>query len=203
MNQNIKIEKEFSVIILAAGKSSRMGIQKLSLKYTDDNIFIEHIVSEYASFGCREIIIVVNETGSSYLTENKTQFSNNVKIEINKHPEWHRFYSLKTGAKSLSKTSAVFVHNVDNPFVNHDVLNELLKSSNKADYIGPEFDGKGGHPVLLSEKIIKDVVNTKKDQLHFKEFLNQYSRLKVEVDDEKVLVNINTLEGYRMYFESS
>ncbi|MCD4832476.1 MAG: NTP transferase domain-containing protein [Bacteroidales bacterium] len=201
MMQNNKTKKEFSVIILAAGKSSRMGIPKLSLKYDDNNIFIKHIINEYERFGCKEIVIVVNETGKNYLTENKIKFSDNVKIVINKHPEWHRFYSLKMGAKSLSKDSVVFVHNVDNPFVNHEVLNKLLISSHKADYIGPEFNGKGGHPVLLSEKIKNDVRSTKEDQLHFKEFLNQYPKRRVKVDDEKVLVNINTLEEYRKYFK--
>ena len=55
MKQNNKIKKEFSAIILAAGKSLRMGIPKLSLKYDENNIFIEHIISEYISFGCKEI----------------------------------------------------------------------------------------------------------------------------------------------------
>lgn len=200
MMQNNKTKKEFSVIILAAGKSSRMGLPKLALRYNKNKIFIEHIVNEYESFGCEEIIVVVNETGNNFLTENEIQFSSNVKIVINNHPEWHRFYSLKTGAKSMSGVLPVFVHNVDNPFVNYEVLNELSGNINKADYLSPEFDGKGGHPILLSEKIIKDVRATTEDQIHFKEFLNQYPKKKVQVDDEKVLVNINTIDEYRQYF---
>ncbi len=200
MKQNNKIEKDFSAIILAAGKSSRMGLPKLALRYNETKIFIEQIVNEYESFGCEEILIVVNGTGNSFLTENKIQFSGNVKIVINNHPEWHRFYSLKTGAKSMSEVLPVFVHNVDNPFVNHEVLNELLRNTDKVDYISPEFDGKGGHPILLSEKIIKDVIATVENQIHFKEYLNKYPKKKVQVDDEKILVNINTLEEYKKYF---
>ncbi len=60
MKQNNKIEKEFSVIILAAGKSSRMGLPKLSLRYNENKIFIEHIVNKYEDFRCKEIIIVEN-----------------------------------------------------------------------------------------------------------------------------------------------
>ena len=200
MKQNSKIKKEFSAIILAAGKSSRMGVPKLSLKYDHNKIFIEHIIDEYRRFGCNEIAIVVNETGYNFLIEKKIQFSDNVKIVINKHPDWHRFYSLKIGVKSLVEAKSVFVHNVDNPFVNHNVLNKLLEKINTADYISPEFNGKGGHPILLSEKIINIVRSTQVDQLHFKEFLNQYPKMKVQVDDEKVLVNINTFDEYRKYF---
>lgn len=201
MMQNNKTKKEFSVIILAAGKSSRIGLPKLSLRYNENKIFVEHIVNKYENFGCKEIIIVVNETGNNYLTENKIQFSDNVKIVINEHPDWHRFYSLKTGAKSMSEVIPVFVHNVDNPFVNHEVLNKLLGNTDKIDYLSPEFNGKGGHPILLSEKIIKDVISTEEDQIHFKEFLNQYPKKKMQVDDENILANINTIQEYQRYFK--
>ena len=200
MKQNNNINKDFSVIILAAGKSSRMGTPKLSLRYNENTIFIEHIVNEYRNFACKEIIIVVNENGNSFLIDNKIQFSNNVKIVINKYPDWHRFYSLKLGAKSLSRTFKVFIHNVDNPFVNSKVLNNLLDNIDKADYISPEFEGKGGHPILLSERIISDVITINEDQLHFKEFLNEYPKLKVPVYDEKVLVNINDMDEYNKIF---
>ena len=200
MKQNSKIQKEFSAIILAAGKSSRMGIPKLSLKYDENNIFIEHIINEYISFGCKEIAIVVNEMGNNFLIGNKIQLSGKVKIIINEHPDWHRFYSLKIGVKSLSEIGNIFIHNADNPFVNCKVLNKLAENIHAADYISPEFSGKGGHPILLSEKIINDVRTTQEDQLHFKEFLNQYPKNKVRVDDEKVLVNINTIDEYQKYF---
>ena len=132
--------------------------------------------------------------------KNKIKFPDNVKIVINEHPDWHRFYSLKIGVKSLSEIGNIFIHNVDNPFVNCKVLNKLAENIHAADYISPEFSGKGGHPILLSEKIINDVRTTQEDQLHFKEFLNQYPKNKVRVDDEKVLVNINTIDEYQKYF---
>jgi len=203
MKQNKVIEKEYSAIILAAGKSERMGFPKLSLKYDEKCIFIEHIIHEYLRFNCKEIILVVNVFGFEYLKNNKNKFPDNVQIVINKHPEWHRFYSLKIGAKNLSENKPTFIHNVDNPFVNPDVLKELSNNINKADYISPEFKGKGGHPFLISEKVIKEIAQTEEDQKHLKEFLNQYSRLKIKVDDEKILANINTLGEYNRYFKNN
>lgn len=196
-----KNQKYFSAIILAAGKSSRMGIPKLSLKYDEENSFIEHIVNDYQNFACKEIVIVVNDIGNDYLNKSKIRFLDNVKIAINKHPNWHRFYSLKIGAKELCGDLPVFAHNVDNPYISHEVLNDLIKHSDKADYISPEFEGKGGHPILLSSKIINEVRSTQEDQIHLKEFLNQYPKIKVSVDEEKVLVNINSLDEYRKWFD--
>jgi molybdenum cofactor cytidylyltransferase len=201
MMQNKVNEKEYSAIILAAGKSERMGFPKLALKYDEKSNFIEHILNEYLSFDCKEIVLVVNKIGFEYLRKNEIQFPKTVKIVINDHPDWHRFYSLKIGAKNLSENRPIFIHNVDNPFVNHDVLKALLNSKNKADYISPEFEGKGGHPILLSEKIVQEIRLVKEDQKHLKEFLNQFPKMKVQVEDENVLVNINTIEDYSRYFK--
>jgi CTP:molybdopterin cytidylyltransferase MocA len=201
MKQNYINEKEFSAIILAAGKSERMGFPKLSLQYDEKSNFIEHIVSEYLEFGCTEIVLVINEIGNQYLFDNQFIFGNKIKIVINEKPEWHRFYSLKIGVKSLSEIRPTFIHNVDNPFVNHEVLKELSNNVNSADYLSPEFNGKGGHPFLISEKVIKEIAQTEEDQKHLKEFLNQFPKIKVTVEDENVLININTINDYKKYFK--
>lgn len=200
MKQNNKTKKDFSAIILAAGKSSRMGVSKSFLKYNEQETFIEHIINEYLNFGCKQVVIITNVIDAKWFIVNAHNFSGNIKILINHHPEWHRFYSLKMATEKIINEEYVFVHNVDNPFVNIDVLIELMINRNQADYISPEFNGKGGHPILLSRRIIKDVRATEEDQIHFKEFLNKYPKKKVPVDDKKVLVNINTLEEYRKYF---
>jgi molybdenum cofactor cytidylyltransferase len=200
MKQKAQKEKIYSVIILAAGKSSRMGKPKWSLNYDHNTSFIEHIISEYHGFGCKEIVLVINESDYSSFVEKKYTVPDNFKLVINKNPEWDRFYSLKLGVKGLSCLQAVFVQNVDNPFVNPDVLDQLLNNLDVADCIVPEFIGRGGHPILISNKIIEKVLSTKEDILHFKEFMNYFSKTKIHVDDKRILVNINSLEEYRHYF---
>ncbi len=200
MHPNDTIRKDFSVIILAAGNSSRMGFPKLALKYSESQTFIEHIADEYDRFGCAEIILVVNVDNYKYLKDKKLQFPEKVKIVVNEHPEWHRFYSLKTGVYALSKKRKVFVHHVDNPFVNYNVLYGLLNNTANADYIYPEYSGRGGHPILLSEKVINDITGRQENQIHLKEFLNHYHKKKVKVFDESVLININTVIDYKKYF---
>ncbi|HSH50155.1 MAG TPA: NTP transferase domain-containing protein, partial [Bacteroidales bacterium] len=112
------MRKDFSAIILAAGNSSRMRFPKLALKYNDTQTFTEHITKEYVQFGCTEVIVVVNAENYQYLRKQKLPFDEKIKFVVNEHPEWHRFYSLKKGVQVLSKRSKIFVHNVDNPFVN-------------------------------------------------------------------------------------
>ncbi|PLX14054.1 MAG: hypothetical protein C0597_10630 [Marinilabiliales bacterium] len=200
MNKSKQIEKDYSAIILAAGKSERLGFPKLSLKYSDQYTFVEQIANEYNLFGCKEIIVVANQSGYNYIKNHNLKFPKNIHLVINEYPEWHRFYSLKIGVKALRESHSVIVHNVDNPFVNRRVLDDLLKNINTTDYVIPEYENRGGHPFLISKKIVNDIKFVEENQIHLKEFLNQYAKLKVPVQHEEVLVNINTMDEYRKYF---
>jgi molybdenum cofactor cytidylyltransferase len=203
MNNIKQSERNYSVIILAAGISSRMGMPKFSLKFNKDFTFLGNIISEYRAFSCTELVVVVNDEGALYLDEYKMCMEGAVKIAVNSHPEWERFYSLKTGLKVLDNINQqVFIHNVDNPFVNQAVLEALTEKSLDADYVSPVYKGRGGHPILLSERILADIISEKHNQLDFREYLNRYSKKMVEVDDKNVLVNINTPEEYKNLLEN-
>ena len=192
----------YSVIILAAGKSSRMGLPKWSLQFDKSTSFIEHITNEYYRVGCKEIILVINETDYSSFVGKNYILQENVKVVINKQPEWDRFYSLKLGVNELEKVQPVFIHNVDNPFVNPVILSSLVENNAGFDIIVPEYEGRGGHPILISQQIIQEVLFRQENILHLKEFLSKFKKLKVRVNDDKILVNINSMEEYNQYFKS-
>jgi CTP:molybdopterin cytidylyltransferase MocA len=197
-----KEQKNISAIILSAGKSERMGVPKFALKFNAKSTFLEKLIGEYHSFGCKEIIVVINPKSAELLNQLQLSIPNNVKIVLNHHPEWERFYSLKLAALALNEVTPAFVSNIDNPFVSESILESLYRYKSDFDYISPSFQDKGGHPMMLSSKIISDLRLTTQDQLHLKEFLSKYQKIKVEVDDEKVLLNINTKEEYERYFGS-
>lgn len=198
--ESMTINKKYSVIILSAGKSSRMGIPKFSLKFNGETTFIENLVNEYSLYGCKEIVVVLNPDGAALLKELTLKLPSNVRVAINHHPEWERFYSLKLGAKALKISNPAFVSNIDNPFINTKVLDTLALSSDNADYMYPTFNGRGGHPFLISEKVIADLTTEPEDEIHLKAFLGRYSKRAVEVDDQNVLVNVNTDKEYRKLF---
>lgn len=196
-----KTQKNVSVIIMAAGNSSRMGFPKLFLQFDKARTFVEQILNEYQLLGCSEFVVVVNEKTAKFMEENAIALSSKVKIVINKHPEWHRFYSLKLGAGKLTNKHFCFVHNVDNPFVSQLVLNKLWLNKNKGDYTKPVYKSKGGHPILLAPQIISDLCSTTENQVHLKTFLAQYPKNEIPVNDATILVNINTREDYERYFK--
>jgi len=190
-------KKDCSAIILAAGNSGRMGQIKFALTMPDGKTFLENIVNQFTKFDCREIIVVVNKEGKKLLEGNKTGFEKNVKIVLNQHPEYGRFYSLKKGMEAIEESGLVFIHNADNPFVEIEVLQKLFDNKQEAEIIKPVFDKKGGHPVLLSQMIRNEIIKQNSNDFRLDYFLRNFSQKNVNVDSDKILVNINTLSDYR------
>ena len=194
-------DTNFSSIILAAGYSERIGEAKLFLRLGNGYTFIEHIVRAFADFGCKEVITVINERDYKAMNCKNIALPNNSKIVVNPDPGKGRFYSLKIGLEHLEIPCNVFMHNIDNPFVNDEVLKKLLTQLPFGDYISPVYKGKGGHPALLSEKVVKEIIKEKSDGLPLKDYLSGKKRIKTEVGDERVLINVNTKSDYRKFLQ--
>ncbi len=192
--------KKSSVIILAAGESSRMGKPKFLLQYDENTTFLEKIMQEYEAFGCKQIIVVLNEQGAVLLIKNKPKYiPENIKIIINHYPEKGRFFSLKLGLKALDKRKKVFLHNIDNPLVNSQLLRLLSEKISGFDYAVPRYKNRGGHPILLSKKVIKSIITEDENNVNLKNYLNSFRKAIVATDDENILLNINTKEEYEEF----
>ena len=187
------MKNDISVIILAAGNSSRMGKPKFLLEMPNRKVFLEHIIKQYFDFGCENIIVVFNEAGYKTAVEYYRYLPSKTQFIINPNHELGRFSSIKIGIKQIS-TSHVFIHNVDNPYAKKEVLDQIYSERLNADVVKPVMNNKGGHPVLISKKICEDILLEKDDNLNLKGILSKYLTMKVEVNDKSILLNINTNE---------
>jgi molybdenum cofactor cytidylyltransferase len=185
----------YSALILAAGKSERMGVSKLFLKHRNGITFIEHLVNEYQKFGCNQIVVVVNPNNDAEIRSNYSQLLNHVEIAINPNPELGRFRSVKIGLNALKKSSYVFIHNIDNPCCEALIINVLQDNIIGFDYVVPTFKGKGGHPILFSPSVYKGIELEKDDRI-LSEYLSRFNGKRVEVNRENILMNINTPDEY-------
>ena len=72
-------KSDSSVVILAAGFSSRMKQAKFSLKFDNNRTFLEKIIEEYQTFAGKEIIVVLNSVGIELVKQMNLSFqkSNN------------------------------------------------------------------------------------------------------------------------------
>lgn len=188
-------KKDCSVVILAAGKSSRMGKPKFTLMLDNDNTFLEQIIKQYWEFGCTNIIVVLNSEGAEIIKKNPKNTLTKTQFVLNSHPEYGRYYSIKTGL-IIAKNNYVFIHNVDNPNANKEVLQKLYKNRGTAEVIKPVTGGKGGHPVLISKQVIDFILQQKENNINFKDILKLFTSREVVMADESILININTNDEY-------
>jgi len=194
------INSQPAVVILAAGKSERMGNPKYALRFDEQNTFLEQIIYEYKKFGCRQIIVVMNSEGiRSKLTQKLIKEKIAVFVE-NSNPDKGRFLSVKLGLNSIKGDMPVIIHNVDNPFVNNATLELLINQLKPSSYCVPMCNDRGGHPVLISSEIKFVFLEIKNNKTILKNVLADFNRINVEVYDERVLRNINTIEDYLKWF---
>lgn len=115
---------------------------------------------------------------------------------LNHHSEKERFYSIQCGLKALEDSDFVFIHNVDSPFADLELLAQLYEKRKQADYVKPVFENRGGHPILISNKIVEKVLQIESSQMTFKTFLNEFVCEKVESDNDHIFTNINSESDY-------
>lgn len=192
------MEKQKSgVIILAGGHAGRMGYPKLFLKINQAT-FIEAITKVYIAAGIQNIVLVLNE---KYHTPEWMPLIDPllpmIKIIVNNHPEKGRLHSIMLGRTLSGMSDYVYLQNCDNPVIQAAWLDALWKHRLPGGYVVPKYQGRGGHPVLLSRSILRQLPDTLDQTL--KQLLQDFPSAVVEIDDERLLWNVNTPEDYERF----
>jgi molybdenum cofactor cytidylyltransferase len=184
---------DIAVLIIAGGTSARMGYPKPYLPFQDRTL-IEYIIDTYQEI-CGDIYVVLNHAlAGGEWKKNVQNIEKNAVIILNKHPEAGKFHSIKMGLKQVESLYC-FIQNTDNP-VSRETILKLAENRNPDGYTVPVFQGRGGHPVLVSRDIMDGVIKAG-NETQWKEFLAAFSRVNVELSDPEVLLNINTPADYQ------
>jgi len=187
------------VIILAAGKSGRMGKPKFLLEHVSGETFLHRLITVYQRAGIHEMVVVVNNIDFKNQLEYFSTLPERVKIIQNPTPEQGRLLSIQLGTGALSGNTPCFIHNIDNPFVENNLLEQLHHSLGEAGYLKPVFAGKGGHPIFISDKIVAVLRDETNEFQDFKQLLDSFYGKRLEVEFEEVVLNVNTREDYHSF----
>ncbi len=188
----------FGVVIPAAGSSGRMGFPKLFLPFDEKENFLQHITGVYNKNSANSIVVVVNK--DDFARIDASEYPANVHFTVNKTPEKGRFYSLMLGVSELKEKNQVFIQNVDNPFIDKDLIRRLLKGIANHDFCVPVYDKKPGHPVLINRRVMNEIVNTGNPETqNLRLLLKHCDRGEVQVKTADIHANINTRDDYIRY----
>ena len=182
-------------IILAAGKSSRMGNPKPLLPWNNDYL-INHQISTLSESGVSEIIVVLGYKAKLISQHISTAIP--TKVIINKHYLHGKTTSIRAGFIAASnRISQMFLIGVDQPRT-PELLNLLLHEHLKsgAFITQPVFHGKGGHPLIFNSNLFSELLTLEECRFGVRELITNHTNElnQVIVEDKSVTLDLNTPE---------
>ena len=180
-------------IVLAAGLSSRTGRYKMALRLGEKAVIQHSVESMYEMV--RRVLVVVGWKAER-IRELLADYAN---VEIVMNEEFRRgmFSSIKAGIARVEAPS-FFLLPGDHPLVDADVYRKMLTVS--GDIVIPTFGGRRGHPVLMASHLIPEILDQPSEST-LRDFIRRKGHTAVAVEDEGILLDIDTLSDYDKYLD--
>lgn len=185
-----------AAVILAAGASSRMGEFKPLLPLAGKPV-IEYGVRCFRQAGIRDIVVVAGHRAAELIPVLERL---KIRWVVNEHIDSGMLSSVRLGIQALPRTvDAFFLLPADIPLVRSRSLRCLVKTyrSAPATVLYPVFDGKRGHPPLLSAGLIPEIAAAD-DTGGLRQILHSHDTESRELSliDESILLDMDRPEDY-------
>jgi len=205
------MKQKTTLIILAGGKSSRMGKPKGLLKHNHSF----WILSQIESFIGTEVFIGLGHDYQSYhnaipwLKEailNPIKFNKKtIRTIINPTPELGLFSNLQSVLKHIDTNQEVLVLPIDVPLFNKQEQEMIHEAKNQI--VIPRYNGEKGHPVKLSTTFWSSLLeinpannNARLDSQIKNKKASEISL--VETSDANCIKNLNTPKDWQIFISS-
>jgi CTP:molybdopterin cytidylyltransferase MocA len=141
------VMNDISAILLAAGRSRRMGAFKPMLPFGDRTV-IECCLNNLRAAGIEDIVVVIGHRAEDIRRQLQTL---NLTFAINPDPDSEMSASIACGVAAVSPSAeGLIVALVDHPAVPAEIIEVLIDEWRRgARLVQPEHEGRGGHPVLV------------------------------------------------------
>ena len=138
---------DVAAIVLAAGRSQRMGAFKPLLPFATCTV-VESCINNLRTAGIENIVAVVGHRGEEVRAQLKDL---NLRFAVNPDPDSEMSASIARGVELVSDSDkALLIALVDHPAVPPDIVTRLINEWHRgAKLVQPEYLGRGGHPVLI------------------------------------------------------
>lgn len=192
-----------SLVILAAGKSTRMKENKLLLKL-DGETLIERVVKTAKGSSADEVIVVLGHEAEK-VREQLVKLD--CKLVVNENYMRGQSESVKVGLAAVSSSAeAVMILPADVALIDAESINSVIDEhrKSKSHIVIASHKHQSGHPILLDRALFQEVSQIDESALGLKAVINRHrSEVKyVEVGTENVLIDIDTREEFDKYFRT-
>jgi molybdenum cofactor cytidylyltransferase len=190
-----------SLIVLAAGKSTRMKKNKLLLKINGDTL-IEHVVKAAKGSSVDEVVVVLGYEATKI---KKHLAKVECRLAVNENYMKGQSESVKVGFSAVSSNAeAVMILPADVALIDPESIDRVVEEyrRSKSRIVIASHQQQSGHPILLDRTLFPEVSKIDEDTQGLKAVINRHrTEIKyVEIGTENVLIDIDTREEFNKHF---
>jgi len=186
----------FAAIVLAAGKSERMGTPK-GLLPIHGRTFIENILDAIASSTIEQTVVVLGH----HRAEIEQRVRLGGKAIFNPDYEQGMITSFQAGIRALpGNVEGALLFLVDHPVVEPSTIGALIANFAPNRIVLPVFEGKRGHPVLFASEVLQEILDLPPSQgANIVVRKNPARILEVSVNAPGILIDIDTPSDFERF----
>jgi molybdenum cofactor cytidylyltransferase len=197
--------KRVSAVVLAAGRSARMGEAKQLLRIGEQTM-LERTIENVRASRVEEVVLVLGFEAESIRREVPAALLDGVKIVVNENHQSGMASSLREGLAAVNlESDAALIVLADQPLVRPETMNEIVERYCGADaeIVIPHYQGSRGNPVLLGRSVFAEAMALEGD-VGCRSIFAQHTKgiLRVDVDDPGILADIDSREDYERLFRT-
>jgi len=184
-------------LILAAGESTRMGMDKATLAYRG-RTFLEAIVQTLREAGIERLVVVLGHHAQEIQRQVRLEAA---EVVINPDYRSGQTSSLQAGLRALSADDpeALLLCLVDHPAISQGTVRSLVATFRQsgAPVVIPTYRGRRGHPVLIARPVFEELLGLPRG-VGADSVVRKYRPTTqfVELEDEGVVTDIDDRESY-------
>lgn len=188
-------------IVLAAGRSSRMGRPKALLPLENGDTFLSRIVRTLQAAGVEDVVVVLGHD-AEVIAESMAATDLRVRVAFNREYDRGQLSSLLAGLNVVDRpgVQAVLVTLVDVPLVSEATVRAVIERyrETRVPIVRPRSGERHGHPLLIDRSVF-DELRRADDAAGAKPVVRAHASDNgdVAVRDEGAFVDIDTTADYR------
>ncbi len=188
-----------ALIVLAAGKSTRMGRNKLLLP-VDGKPMVRRVVETGLASKASEVIVVIGHEDEKI---RDALVGLNSKFVLNEEYERGQSFSVRRGLDEIKdRAGAMMILPGDVAMVQTQEIDAVIEEfwRHPSPIVVASHAGQPGHPILFSRELFNEISQINEETLGLKSVTtkNRDSTKRVETRSKAVLLDIDTPEDYRL-----
>lgn len=192
---------KFASLILAAGKSERMGTLKLLLPWRGRTILAE-VVSQVLESGVDQALVVFGHAAAEQQMALSDITDDRLQVVLNPQYELGMLSSVQAGLRRLSPmVEAVLLSLGDQPRLPATVYRRVMERyiDSGLGILIPSYRGKRGHPIVIHARFVPYLLNLDPvtESLHSLTSAYREQIMDLPLDEPAVLQDVDRPEDYQ------